>query len=119
MSKGLLPHLTKKCNRHLQDRQTAFRSEESLGWQRSKGITPVLFPPKCADINPIENLWSILQSKVFPVHKVYPSKKKLQEALQAAWEDIQQDKDLLAKLADGMTKRLQDVVAAKGAQIKR
>lgn len=119
MSKGLLPQITKKYNRHFQERQTAFRSEESLEWQKSKDITPILFPSKCADINPIENLWSILQGKTFPAHKVYPSKKKLQEALQAAWEDIQQDKDLLAKLADGMTKRLQDVVAAKGAQIKR
>lgn len=119
MAKGLLPCITKKCHRHLQDRQTAFRSEESIGWQKGKDISPMLFPAKCADVNPIENLWSILQGKVFPAHKVYPSKKKLQEALQVAWKDIQQDKDLLVNLADGMTKRLEEVVAAKGAQIKR
>ena len=60
MSKGLLPQITAKYNRHLQDRQTAFRSEESLEWQKEKGIRPILFPAKCANVNPIENLWSIL-----------------------------------------------------------
>lgn len=119
MSKGLLPRITKKCKRHFQDRQTAFRSNESLEWQKAHHISPSLFPAKCADVNPIENLWSMLQSRVFPAHKVYSSKKKLQEALQAKWKDIQQDTALLRKLADGMPKRLEEVVKAKGAQIKR
>lgn len=116
LEKGFCPHLTSKRRRLFADRQSAFKAAESIEWQKEHGIKPTLFPPKCADINPIENLWGILSARVFPQNKVYKTQKKLKEALHAAWADVRADTALLSSLINSVPKRLAQVIQRKGGQ---
>ena len=72
------------------------------------------FPPYSPDLNPIENLWSILAREVEKVQ--CETVEELQDVIAAAWEDL--DKDVLRKLARSMRKRCKAVIRAEGYHTK-
>jgi DDE superfamily endonuclease/Transposase len=103
--------------RLFQDRQTAYKSKCSIEWQKQQGMQPTLFPAKGADINPIENLWAILQHRVFGAQKIFHSRKSLLAALRQEWDTIRQDRALLGNLVSSMPKRIEQVIERKGGHI--
>ena len=74
------------------------------------------WPPNSPDLNPIENMWSIIKRKVYANGKQFRSKNKLWNAIQAAAKEISTDEVL--KLTSSMDRRLIAVVASHGAYIK-
>ena len=76
-----------------------------------KNIRVMNFPSRSPDLNPIENLWSIVKSKV---HRrgSYSSKDALWEAFEKEWESI--EPALCRKLVHSMTSRVRAVIKAKG-----
>jgi hypothetical protein len=73
-----------------------------------------LFPPRGADLNPMESLWGILSRRVYAETKTYDSTQSLLAAIKAAWVSLQADRALRAKLAYSMPSRLEQVIERKG-----
>ena len=49
-------------------------------WMAQQQIQTVSWPALSADLNPIENLWSLLVRRIYEGNKVYPNKGTLLEA---------------------------------------
>jgi hypothetical protein len=74
-------------------------------------VVPTLsWPSQSPDLNPIENLWSILGDKV--KERCPQNEEQLFKVLHDAWNTL--DVGLLQRLADSMPKRIAAVIAAKG-----
>lgn len=100
------------------DRHPCHVSKETQRWMSSHNVNVRLFPPKDADINPIENLWGVLTRKVFVGTTTYKTPDELYKAVKAAWQEVQADKELRASLVGSMTERLQQLVRKKGGPLR-
>lgn len=74
----------------------------------------LITPPQSPDMNPIENLWSILDSQIR--RRAISNKNSLKEALIDEWSKI--TSETTTKLIDSMPRRLQAVIDAKGMHTK-
>lgn len=72
------------------------------------------WPPQSPDLNPIENLWSLLDAGI-PLEKRHNKEEFLNE-LQLKFKRI--DKNYLEKLVESVPRRLQAVIKAKGYNTK-
>ena len=73
--------------------------------------------PACSpDLNPIENLWSVIKRKIYAGGKQFGSKDELWNAIQVAVKEISADD--VKKLTSSVDRRLLSVVANHGAYIK-
>ncbi|KAG4235586.1 hypothetical protein PC116_g16284 [Phytophthora cactorum] len=89
---------------HVSKRTTEFFAEqqvEVLDW-----------PSKSPDLNPIENLWSIMSRRVYNNEKQFDSVPQLVTALHEAWESI--PIALLMSLIESMPRRCVEVVDRRG-----
>ena len=98
-----------------QDKATAHTAKSTTRFLEQKGIAVVEgWPTKGDDINPMENLWAILDERLET--KKFDTKKSMEKAVRAVWEDV--DDRLLNKLIDSVPDRLRRIVKAKGGSIK-
>jgi len=65
------------------------------------------FPPHSPDLNPIENLWSILKSRI--ESRLARTIDEVEQILKEEWEAI--DTSLLQTLAASMPQRCQSVIS--------
>jgi len=89
-----------------------------MQWLTLLGIEVITLPPKSPDLNPIENIWSVLDRHVFEGLQTYNTKEALLEAVRAAWQQVTSDHSMRQNLEDSMTRRLKAVVRAKGCPTK-
>jgi len=68
------------------------------------------FPPYSPDLNPIENLWSILKARV--ESRLARTTDEVERVLKEEWEAL--DTELLKSLAHSMPTRCAAVVANRG-----
>jgi hypothetical protein len=80
----------------------------------AQGLKVQLFPPKAADMNPMENVWGMLTKKVFTGTMTYTNVESLLAAIEAAWAAIRANRGLRQSLVNSMTGRLQQVIERKG-----
>jgi len=74
------------------------------------------WPAQSPDLNPIENLWDILERRV-RMHKPLPkNKRELMDVLEDEWYKLEPEK--LTKLIDSMPKRVKAVIKSKGNPTK-
>jgi hypothetical protein len=71
-------------------------------------------PPQSPDINPIENIWSLLETKVRKC--ICSSRQMLIENLKKEWDKTGQE--VTANLVNSMPRRLQAIIDAKGLHTK-
>ena len=102
----------------LHDRHPAHHSKLTAHWLQVLGIKAITLPAKSPDLNPIENIWSVVSRNVYSGMKTYDSKDALLEAVKAAWDSIRSNHTMRQHLVDSMTRRLQEVVRMKGGQTK-
>ena len=72
------------------------------------------WPSQSPDLNPIENLWSILEDR--SKKRKVNTKEELIQELRKEWNSLSED--LLLKLSDSMPRRIQAVLAVKGWMTK-
>jgi hypothetical protein len=113
-ARHLVPKMPRKHRVLYHDRLTAHCSKATNAWMKDHGIRANLFPAKAADLNPIENLWSIVSHRVFSGTRTYVREDDLVTAIEAAWTSIQKDRALRSRLIDTMQRRLTQVVQRKG-----
>jgi len=97
-----------------QDNDPKHTAGKTTAFFRSSRIRLLDWPAQSPDLNPIENLWSILDQKVDKGDVT--NKAKLLEALKRAWENI--DQQHIQNLIESMPRRLQAVIQAKGGHTK-
>lgn len=92
-------------------KHTARKTQEFLS---NNNIDTLDWPAQSPDLNPIENLWYLLDIENSKNKKT--NKKEFYEALALSWHNI--DPELLKKLVESMPRRLEAVIKAKGGHTK-
>ncbi|KAL8366280.1 hypothetical protein RB595_004854, partial [Gaeumannomyces hyphopodioides] len=99
--------------------QAAKVQEWLQAWAALHGVELVSWPANSPDLNPIENLWSIVKAAIHKRHpelaqlpKSEKSRNLLIRAAVEAWEEIKEE--VLEQLVISMQQRLQAVIDANG-----
>ena len=72
---------------------------------------------KMADVWPIENIWSIVKTKLD--EEEYNTLDELKSAIKKIWKELNKDKDLLQRMMESIPKRLEAVIKREGEQIHK
>ena len=84
-------------------------------WLREQNINILgPWPGNSPDLNPIENLWSILKRRVEKQNPTYSD--KLQALIMQEWAAISQD--VAQKLIDSMPERIEEILKNRGQHCK-
>ena len=103
------------CNKFQQDGAPCHQAKMVKQWFRENGIEVLDWPGNSPDLNPIENLWTILKKKVSLRRPT--NTKDLQDAVQSVWcLDITMA--LCKNLVDSMPKRIKQVLKNNGRSTK-
>lgn len=79
-------------------------------WLEMSKIEVMLWPSQSPDLNPIGNLWEIVDRQIR--NENYTNKDQLFRALERAWSQI--DDKIIANLIESMPRRCRDVINANG-----
>ena len=97
-----------------QDNDPKHTSNMTYEWLDSKGIDYMEWPAYSPDLNPIENLWSILKQRMRS--RNCKNEEELWHCIQEAWYDI--PIDIIHNLVDSMQRRCRAVIEMKGYPTK-
>ena len=90
-------------------------TKQFLEGKRISGDRVMEWPPSSPDLNPIENLWSIVKRKVYEGGKQYKSKTDIWEAISTICGEVSPDE--IGKLTNSMDDRVVKVIERKGRYI--
>jgi spore cortex formation protein SpoVR/YcgB (stage V sporulation) len=74
------------------------------------------WPSRSSDLNPIENLWGILASKVYAKKRLFASVEELKDRIKTCWEKI--GVAMIEKFVDSMPKRIFEVIKSHEGHTK-
>ena len=80
-----------------------------------KGEKLMVWPPSSPDLNPIENLWSIIKQKIYVGGRQFTSKQVLWEAIMASCKDIKAE--TIKELTSSMDARIVKLISKKGSYV--
>lgn len=83
-------------------------------WLKNEKIKVLKWPAQSPDLNPIENLWEIVNKNISP--RNFKNVDQLFDALVEAWNNI--DRGIIYNLIKSLPKRCADVIKAKGYYTK-
>lgn len=99
-----------------QDNDPKHTSKATKKWLADNKVTIMDWPAQSPDMNPIENLWSELETRIRS-REVQPSNKyQLFEMLQEEWKNI--SLDITSKLVASVPRRITDLLSVKGGHTK-
>ena len=104
------------CNVFQHDGAPCHRTATVTNWLKDESIEVLgPWPGSSPDLNPIENLWTLMKQKVAELHPT--SEATLQEAIKKVWT-TEISPEYCLRLADSMPRRIQAVLASKGRYTK-
>jgi transposase len=83
-------------------------------WFTDRNVEVLAWPSQSPDLNPIENLWGILDKRL--AGRTCNSEEELFKVLEEGWNAL--PVDLLTRLVESMPRRIQAVIDAKGDATK-
>ena len=106
------------CMTFVQDGAPAHAAKATQAWCQKKNLSNFIektcWPPNSPDINPVENLWSIMDEVVYkdPTPKTM---KDLKRRLKQAWKKIPLSTSrYMTLISHSMPQRLRNVITNKG-----
>lgn len=97
------------------DRSPIHMSHVVKRWFDDHGnITVLEWPPKGADMNPIENIWAEMVRIIKEKGSAPSSRRQLSDAIQDAWDELLECPRYVARVVGSMPNRLRAVVDAEG-----
>jgi transposase len=96
-----------KDPKHTSQAAKTYMQEAKINWLED-------WPPRSPDLNPIENIWGLMEQELKKLH--ITNSYHLKQALKGIWNRITSQKRL-EKLMDSMADRMKEVVAKKGDKI--
>ena len=103
------------CSVFMQDGAPCHKAKLITEWLKNKNITLLDWPGNSPDLNPIENMWSIMKLKL--QNEDCSTVEKLKKNIQILWcKHI--STELCEKLALSMPRRIEMVIKAKGGMTK-
>jgi transposase len=98
-----------------QDKATCHMAKSTKEWLEQHDVDVVEgWPTKGDDINPIENLWAILDDRL--ASRKFTTKKGMEKAIREIWDGV--DLSLLHNLIHSIPDRLRRIRKADGGSIK-
>lgn len=97
-----------------EDNDPKHTSRLAAEWRNDNGINRLPWPAQSPDLNPIENLWAILDKRL--KDRQPGTKQELFEELERGWNAL--DVELLTNLVDSMPARCQSVIDSQGYATK-
>lgn len=94
------------------DNASVHAAKDTKAFLESNTIPTLPWPAISPDLNPIENLWSILSSRVFAHGCQFDTVSQLKAAIDREWSTI--DESILRNLIESMPRRLMKVIIKKG-----
>lgn len=79
-------------------------------WFNDNNVRVLKWPPQSPDLNPVENLWEIVEKKIRS--KNISNCDSLYQEIENAWMSM--DADVISNLIDSMSKRCEAVIGNKG-----
>ena len=104
-----------KCTIFMHDGAPCHRSKTVTQFLESKKIQTLDWPGNSPDMNPIENLWTVLKDKVS--EKQPTSAMELETAIKEVWAS-ELSAEYCRSLVESMPRRLEAVIKAKGGPTK-
>jgi transposase len=99
----------------MQDNAPCHKARTVLQFFVDHGITVMDWPAQSPDLNPIENLWSIIKQRRAKKFGMPTTKNELIQQIFQIWENI--DAEIKKKLAESVPKRLKELIENNGKQL--
>ncbi|KAF7685252.1 Transposable element Tcb1 transposase [Cucumispora dikerogammari] len=93
-----------------QDNAPAHTARHTAYWFRENGVNVLNWPAQSPDLNPIENIWSLMKLKFLDY--TFTNKKILFEKITELWYEI--SNNYLKKLIESISKRIEECLRSKG-----
>ena len=98
-----------------QDKASCHTAKSTKRWLEQHGVGVVeAWPTKGDDINPMENLWAILDDRL--EHKKFTTEEGMKKNIRELWDEV--DSSLLHNLIHSIPDRLRRIRKAEGGSIK-
>ena len=85
-------------------------------FKQNSGLRSFDWPPNSPDLNPIENVWSLLKKRVRRLLKPSDSLDDLERLLKKEWEELSQH--TIDRLIQSMPSRVRSVIEKCGSNTK-
>ena len=98
-----------------QDNAPAHRDHNTKQWLKDHRVYTLDFPPYCPDLNPIENLWGILQDKLYHKNDQLHNAEDVWEEFKHIWyNDLNM---YVHNLYESMPFRFEEVIERDGYRL--
>ena len=114
--KGYVQQLKRKEVTFMQDNASCHTSKDTKEFFKKQKFEPMLWPPSSPDLNPIENIWSVMKQGLWKRRSEIKNAEDTWRVAQQLWYQISED--LIRKIYKSLPKRCDRVIDFQGQRIK-
>ena len=101
------------CTHFMQDGAPCHKARSIMAWLSDHNVPVLDWVGQSCDMNPIENLWTKLKSKI----RRYPAASNLKELdknIRRGWKELSRETEYLRNLTNPMPRRIEALLSAEG-----